>query len=75
MTDQTELERLRARATGGTPGCDVCGFADVEVPDSRFRLEPAADAEGRADSREGLDVVVAICPQCSAVQLYSSSHL
>ena len=69
MADQAELRQLLERVPGGTVGCDVCGFSDVEVAPSLFRLVPADGDEG------GLDVVTTVCRQCSAVQLYSRSQL
>jgi hypothetical protein len=56
-------------------GCDVCGFTDVEVAASPFRLMPVDDAGGPSGSGEGLAVVATTCPECSAVQLYSHAHL
>ena len=60
--------RSMLEATGGSVGCDVCGFNNVEVSNAPLRLAAADDAPG-------LEVVTVICNDCSAIQLYSYAQL
>jgi hypothetical protein len=58
MIDFAEL-RSTIEDAGGTVGCDVCGFTELEILEAPVRP----------------DVLTLVCPQCAAIQLYSHPHL
>lgn len=58
MIDLAEL-RSTIENAGGSVGCDVCGYIEVEI------IEAVAQS----------DVLTLVCPQCAAIQLYSHPHL
>jgi hypothetical protein len=58
MIDFAEL-RSTIESAGGTPGCDVCGFTELEIRE--VPIQP--------------DVLTLVCPKCAAIQLYSHPHL
>jgi len=62
MIDFAEL-RSTIENAGGTVGCDVCGFVELEIHESEQQ------------SAGGLGVLTLVCPKCAAIQLYSVPHL
>jgi hypothetical protein len=58
MTDLAQL-RATVESAGGTVGCDVCGYIELEILEAL--IQP--------------DVLALVCPKCAAIQLYSYPHL
>lgn len=58
MVDLAEL-RSTIESAGGSVGCDVCGFVELEIMEAA--IQP--------------DVLALVCPKCAAIQLYSLPQL